>query len=1433
MLMTLAIFSEGKEYISAIRAAEKSGYTSDYIGQLCRAKKIPSKLVGKTWYIEFPALIEHKKNRKSKKKEPQAISYDHEEFFLLPPLSKKQALPVEDKTKKPRSFKTAVLTLALAFFMVASIFIAKETSFFAFSHSNLAALSPFGQIEKMLNVFADGWNNLKDAAFGKSTSTRIAVTPGATATSSVKISEPVKAVSVTAPTFDLASLRADLKSELEQYVLSRIGSLNSPIAPVAAEEPAFTYNPNLLRREIALADTRPIIARQSQSDANRIGQIVSEIMDGGIFTNATISGANISGTNAEFDGIFSDVANIQQLTVVSCNGCGSGGGSSFAWPWTTLSTNEQATSTTLAFLNGFLSTASSTLTDFTASNSTTTNATSTNLFVSGLASSTQMRTNFLLAGVASSTAAATNLGSFSVIFGNTLAYTNAVIVSGGFTNITAAGSTTLQSFTATNSTTTNATTTNSYFSNNLAGPGSFIVNSSGNVGIGTAAPSHPLHIKKDQDGFTTLAIENGTNGVLASALISVNSADSSGSLLAFPSNYLLTPNVADRIALLSGTTAAGLDLAAQAVTGDVRFYAGGVATNFERMRITSTGRLGLGTTSPIATLDIYASTTDATASFTSSSTAGVQMAWTIGTDLSDSGKFKISSSTLLGLNDRLVIDGNGVVSVGNFLVTGSSTLQAFTASSSTIPTFLASDATTTNFFVSGRASTTDLRANVANLGSLTTNTLTASSLGGSGTRCVQTDNSGVLSFAAAACGSGGAGSAGGTWSTTTSQVAGQFINYSNNNTDIVAIGNFATTSAPYYFDPNLVDAFLTNVRITTSTTTSATTTSLHISGLASTTNLRANSATFGDISVGSCTGCGGSSFAWPFTKQADNAQATSTLMEFFGGIYTNASSTLASTTLTTLLANHATTTNLFVSGLASTTLLRSNSAFLGNLGVGTSTPRWLTQLSGTGAPQLTLSDSGLLTSTHWSFRNSNGMLYLATSSPTTFATTTVPAFMIDGTTGAFGFGVAAPTAQGHLKKDQNTFTTFKVENSNNGAVAAAIVAVNSADSDGSIFALPSNYLLSPHFADRFAVLGGTTASGIDLGTAAATGDMRFFTGGVAATNERMRITNTGLIGIGTTTPLATVDLFSSTTDAAIAFTSSSTAGVQMAWTIGTDLSDSGKFKISSSTLLGLNDRLVIDGNGIVTVQSSSVTGNVNFYGITNDAGTAYLCTTLATGAVSTSTTACNPSSLKYKEKVFDISYGLAEVLKLRPVSYDYKPELLVTGRQVGFIAEEMYEVIPEVVGLKNGAPDNIDYAKLTSVLVKAVKDLYLEFSDLKTKVLALAEKVVSREIMATEKVCIGNTCINEQQLVDLLNQSGQSYAYPSPAPAEPTATSTEPVVEPVQNSNEPPVEPEPSADSESQETQEAEETPEPQAEQVAEATPEPEPAPAPEAPIAE
>jgi len=51
---------EGVEYIAASALAKQFRYTSDYIGQLCRVKKVDAKLLGRTWYVNPISLTKHK-----------------------------------------------------------------------------------------------------------------------------------------------------------------------------------------------------------------------------------------------------------------------------------------------------------------------------------------------------------------------------------------------------------------------------------------------------------------------------------------------------------------------------------------------------------------------------------------------------------------------------------------------------------------------------------------------------------------------------------------------------------------------------------------------------------------------------------------------------------------------------------------------------------------------------------------------------------------------------------------------------------------------------------------------------------------------------------------------------------------------------------------------------------------------------------------------------------------------------------------------------------------------------------------------------------------------------------------------------------------------------------------------------------------------------
>jgi hypothetical protein len=105
------------------------------------------------------------------------------------------------------------------------------------------------------------------------------------------------------------------------------------------------------------------------------------------------------------------------------------------------------------------------------------------------------------------------------------------------------------------------------------------------------------------------------------------------------------------------------------------------------------------------------------------------------------------------------------------------------------------------------------------------------------------------------------------------------------------------------------------------------------------------------------------------------------------------------------------------------------------------------------------------------------------------------------------------------------------------------------------------------------------------------------------------------------------------------------------------------------------------------------------------------------GSISTdgSNTAYNTSSdYRLKEQIRAIDNPLEKVLKLNPVNFKYKNSKTV---QDGFIAHEIQEILPYLVtGEKDGAEmQEVDYSKLTPILIAAIKELKQEIDKLRNK----------------------------------------------------------------------------------------------------------------------
>ena len=94
------------------------------------------------------------------------------------------------------------------------------------------------------------------------------------------------------------------------------------------------------------------------------------------------------------------------------------------------------------------------------------------------------------------------------------------------------------------------------------------------------------------------------------------------------------------------------------------------------------------------------------------------------------------------------------------------------------------------------------------------------------------------------------------------------------------------------------------------------------------------------------------------------------------------------------------------------------------------------------------------------------------------------------------------------------------------------------------------------------------------------------------------------------------------------------------------------------------------------------------------------------------------SDRNLKTNIIDTKYGLGDVLKLQGREFDWKRE--DRGHDVGFIAQEVQEVIPELVKEVDSIGENdgdkhlaVDYAKLVPVLVESIKELKKEIEEIK------------------------------------------------------------------------------------------------------------------------
>jgi hypothetical protein len=183
------------------------------------------------------------------------------------------------------------------------------------------------------------------------------------------------------------------------------------------------------------------------------------------------------------------------------------------------------------------------------------------------------------------------------------------------------------------------------------------------------------------------------------------------------------------------------------------------------------------------------------------------------------------------------------------------------------------------------------------------------------------------------------------------------------------------------------------------------------------------------------------------------------------------------------------------------------------------------------------------------------------------------------------------------------------------------------------------------------------------------------------------------------------------TDAALAFYTASTERMR--------IDSSGNLLVNSTSNInfGAASKLFVLGNGTgMAVGYGTSTSEYRTFYMNSGDGALYFHNNSNFANLSSAGAWTNASDARLKKNIVDIKYGLADVLRLQPRSYQMND---VAGNFVGFVAQELQTVIPEVV---SGDPEKqlgVDYGSLVAVAFKAIQEQQSLITALTARITAL------------------------------------------------------------------------------------------------------------------
>jgi hypothetical protein len=263
--------------------------------------------------------------------------------------------------------------------------------------------------------------------------------------------------------------------------------------------------------------------------------------------------------------------------------------------------------------------------------------------------------------------------------------------------------------------------------------------------------------------------------------------------------------------------------------------------------------------------------------------------------------------------------------------------------------------------------------------------------------------------------------------------------------------------------------------------------------------------------------------------------------------------------------------------------------------------------------------------------------------------------------------------------------------------------------------------------------GGVTKYTAGLNVVTGTGEWGIYDNSAATT--RFYLNSSGNLGLGTTNPDAKLKIVVSPASGALTITDNTSSDFLVTPAVSSGVCRVGPsagamafyannieaMRIDSSGRVGIGVVPSATGCGLFVQYSGTYTFGLNSGTFTWYQGTSgnnfnfYSGEGTLRGYLTLAGSFTNTSDVSLKENIVDLTYGLPEILQLKPRNYNVKG---YEPKQIGFIAQEVQSILPELVDENNGLL-GLSYGNMTAVLTKAIQELSTQLTELKAEVATL------------------------------------------------------------------------------------------------------------------